>query len=277
MPKYSTPSLLAILAISVMSCADKTEKPLPPQPTEAATQRPVNEALAPKDERLGVAFEALGRGDFKACRTQAEAVLAEHPHHPRAEFLLALGLHKAKRYAEARPHFEQADTATADFAGKQAVPYYLAWCEYWLGDFEAARADFRRHLAVTDEGDSQFGLGAIALELGELDAARVELQRALEIFELRIAKGELAAGGDVAKAHARLADLDLAVDDDAAARQHLEAALRLDPERPAVWFKLFTVATDAGDTELAAKAKAEYERRTPKADGQTPMATGAGQ
>lgn len=277
MPKYSMPRLLAILAVSALACSREPAEPAPPQPAASVPERPANTSPAPKDTRLGLAFEALGRGDYKACRAQARAVLAEHPGHPRAEFLLALGLHKAKRYAEARPHFEAADAATADFAGKEAVPYYLAWCEYWLGDFEAARADFHRHLATTDEGDSHFGLGAIALELGELDEARVELQRALEIFELRVAEGELAARGDVAKAHARLADLDLAVDDDESAKQHLEAALRLDPERPAVWFKLFSVATDAGDTELAARAKAEYERRSPKADGKTPMATGAGQ
>jgi tetratricopeptide (TPR) repeat protein len=260
--------LLCAALLGAVACSGE---PKTPAPDIAA-----NTAAAPKDARLGVAFEALGRGDYATCRSEAEAVLADFPHHPRAEFVLALGLHKAKRYAEARPHFDAAAAATADFAGKEAVPYYRAWCEYWLGDFAAARADFERHLEFSDEGDSHFGLGAIALELGDFEGARAELQRALEIFEGRIAAGELAAGVELAKAHARLADLDIAVDDNSAARAHLEASLRLDPAHPAVWFKLYNVALDSGDDELAARAKAEYENRSPKADGTTPMATGAG-
>lgn len=245
-----------------------------PQPADAPEPVERNTAPAPKDERLGTAFEALGRGDLETCRAAASAVLADFPRHPRAEFLLAMGLHKSKRYAEARPLFESAERATAEYAGKEAVPYYLGWCDFWLGDFDASRAAFERHLQVVAEGDSHFGLGAIALELGDFEEAREQLTRALEIFESRIAAGELAANRDLAKTHARLADVDLAADDEASARAHLESALRLDPNRPAVWFKLYTVAEATGDKEVAAAAKAEYERRSPTPDTKQPMAGG---
>jgi len=180
--KNSSRTACASLALLLIGCGPSSA-PEPHEPT-AAEAPAANTAPAPKDERLGVAFEALGRGDVEACQREARAVLADFPHHPRAEFLLALGLHKAKRYAEARPLFESAESATASFAGKDAVPYYLGWCGYWLGDFEAARAAFERHLEGSDEGDSHFGLGAIALELGHFDEARAKLTRALEIFAI---------------------------------------------------------------------------------------------
>ncbi|MDF1800459.1 MAG: tetratricopeptide repeat protein [Planctomycetota bacterium] len=267
----STRLPLAGLLLSLLAaCApDPAPGPGPSKPGETpeATPEPAaNDAPAPQDERLGLAFTALAEGRLAACRELSEAVLLDHPGHPRAHFLLGMGLHKAKRYADARPHLEAARDATADFSGAEAVPYYLGWCLYYLGDYLPARASFEAHLATSDEGDSHFGLGVIAIELGELDAARTSLERALKIFEARVADGNLGAGADLAKTHARLADVALGEDDDEAARTHVLAALGINPDQPAVWFKLYQLALVAGDEAEARRALGEFEARKTRAE-----------
>ena len=269
--------LAGLLLSTLAACGtDPTPTPGPGEPGDtsgvAAEPGPevappvANDAPAPKDERLGLAFTALAEGRFAACRELSGAVLVDHPGHPCAHFLMGMGLHKAKRYADARPHLEAARDATTEFAGAEAVPYYLGWCLYYLGDHKAARASFEAHLATAEEGDSHFGLGVIAIELGELGAARTSLERALVIFEARVASGNLGAGMDLAKTHARLADVALGEDDDEAARTHVLAALGINPDQPAVWFKLYQLALSAGDEAEARRALGEYEARKTRAE-----------
>jgi tetratricopeptide (TPR) repeat protein len=250
----SAPLLLALVA-----CAQPTP---PPTPADSA-----DVAAAPTsfqdDPRLGSAFQLLGTGQPEACRALAQEVLDGQPGHPRAEFLVGLGLHKSKRYADARPHLLAADAATADFPGHEATAYFLAWCHYYLGEYELARAAFERHLETSVEADARFGLGVVALELGELETARTHLEQALVEFEAQVTEGNLTAMVDLAKCHARLADVDLAQDREDDALVHVEAALALDADKPAVWFKLYQLALARDDAATARRALGEYEARKP--------------
>ena len=254
---------LALLCLAAACGSQDSAAPPLEEPSSAEAPSPEDTAppAAPDDERLGQALVALGSGDFATCRDLATAVLSDHPDHPRAHFLLGLGLHKAKRYAEARPPLVAADAPGGDNPGREAAPYFLGWCHYYLGELGEARAAFTRHLETVDEGDSHFGLGVVALELGELDVARTKLDRALVIFEGRVADGDLTAALDLAKTHTRLADVDIAEERDEDARAHVEAALSIDPSKAALWFKLYNLATAAGDEVMARRALGEYEAR----------------
>ena len=261
---------VAVLALLAACGPADPPPPTPEAPSAVEPAAPATPPAAPEDARLGPAFDALGAGDYAACRELAAAVLADHPDHPRGHFLLGLGLHKAKRYAEARPHLLLADAPGVSYAGRDAAPYFLGWCHYYLGEHAEAAAAFSRHVAATDEGDSHFGLGVVAIEQGDLAGARAALDRALVIFEGRVAEGDLVAARDLAKTHARLADVDLAEDRDGDARAHVEAALGIDPSPAALWFKLYQLAEAAGDQDTARLAFAQYEAR--KGQAQAGMA-----
>jgi tetratricopeptide (TPR) repeat protein len=234
-------------------------------------------ALEVADEaKLGDAFRQLGSGNFAGCRAIASEVLANSPTpatRARAEFVLGLGYHKAKQYADARTHFELA-AAGAEFTDKHALPYYQAWCCFWLGDMDSAERFFELHLTQREEGDSHFGLGVIALERGLQEPAEKQLTKALELFEARVAAGNAVAARDVAKAHARLADVNLMAEDFEGAKQHLLLATQLDSNRSAVWYKLYQVAIELEDKALEVRGLSEYNRCLEQKEQQSGMASG---
>lgn len=278
---FRTPIALALATAPLLIACGDAPAPLdkghtPPAPTEPqpAPQTPTGldvaalEAKPPAPElpELEPVLALLGAGAYPNALTEVQAVRQAHPDHPRAQFLEALTLHKLKRYAEAEPLFRTAAQSAHSFDSVAALPYYLGWCDYWLGDFDAARAAFTAHVTATDEPDSHFGLGIIALELGELEAAEAALELARLGFEARFEGGDLAAARDLGKSYARLADVALARDQDELARDHLQTALGLDGERPAVWFKLYNVALALDDKQLASLAKRKYETLSPNTD-----------
>lgn len=250
-----------------------SEDATPPSASDAqapAEPKPMAAALPALDELL----LALANGDVHTALEGSAEQLAAHPAHPRALFVRALALHKAKRYAEAAPLFVAARAAETTFEGADAIPYYQGWCAYWLADFETARASFAE---VPGNPDGHFGLGIIALELGDLETAKDELELARDGFQARFDGGDLESARDLSKTFARMADVDLANDDDLSAKDDLQAALALDAERPAVWFKLYNVALAIGDAQLAALAKRKYEALSPNTDELSPMGAGGGQ
>lgn len=285
-PPHAPYSALALgLALLLTACSEPSHTPDPSGTSGAMPSVPAVESnaamppgqvqtdkpMAPADERLEHSLTALGDGNYTQAMELTGAVLTDHPGHSRALFLHALALHKLKRYAEARIDFQAAADSPQGFDGAEALPYYLGWCTYWLGDFDAARGAFQAHLDQVGEPDSFFGLGIIALELGELETAQSQLDLAAEGFNARLAAGDMLSARDVAKTYTRLADVDLANDQDEAAAEHLKSALELDADRPAVWFKLYNVSLALGDQELAIMAKREYEKRSPNTNDMTPM------
>ena len=189
-------ALLVPLLVAASSCGDPdAPTPAPDQPPAVDHQASEPDGsgqatpppAAPADPRLGQALEALGAGDLESCRLLATAVLVDHPDHPRGHFLLGLGLHKAKRYAEARPHLVAADAPGVDYESREAAPYFRGWCHYYLGEYDEARAAFARHLETIDEGDSHFGLGVVALELGDEMLGQTSREQIRQGRTLRIA------------------------------------------------------------------------------------------
>ena len=258
-----------------------TQQGTNPGGTVPATQSaiPKDPALVERAEaKIGHAFRQLGAGDLIGCRTTAMEVLADDPApatRARAEFMVGLSFHKAKQYADARPHFDLASQGP-DFQGKLALPYFQGWCYFWLGELDAAEASFRQHLTQTEEADSHFGLGIVALDRGDYGAAKLALQDALLLFEAKAASGDASAKMGLAKTHARLADLDLDSEQYEDAKLHLQLAVDLDSDRSAVWYKLYQVYLELGEDGPAAGALNEYQRCLEFSHSSGGMATGGG-
>ena len=283
-PRTCVSTLLGIGLISIIlsSCVE----PTPPEGSDpnldAAAEQgagPKDPALVEQDEaKIGHAFRQLGAGDLGGCRVTAMEVLANDPApatRARAEFMVGLSFHKAKQYADARPHFDLASQGP-NFQGKLALPYFQGWCYFWLGELDAAEASFRQHLTQAEEGDSYFGLGIVALDRGDNAAAKSALQKALQLFEAKAATGDASAKRDLAKTHARLADLDLDSEDFEGAKIHLQLAVDLDSDRSAVWYKLYQVYLELGEDGPASSALAEYKRCLDSGQSTGGMAAGGG-
>jgi len=115
-------------------------------------------------------------------------------------FLMGLTYHVEQRYGKALPWFEQACTAPDVYPPAE---HFRAWALYWLGRPDEAASAFQRHLQLTpEEGDSAFGLGLVAIEGAQWDAAEAHFNAAIALQE---AAGDRADG--VAKAKARLAEV----------------------------------------------------------------------
>ncbi len=210
---------------------------------------------------LSAAFQLIGQQRTDAARAGLEQHLRQHPDDGPAEFLLGLTYHREKRYALARPHFE----AAADMEpGYHPTHHFLGWCLYYLGDMTRARAAFEDHLALMpDEGDSIFAIGLIDLDEDRLDDAETRFRRAIELQASNPRRVK-----DVAKAHARLADVHIRRDELGAARSELQVATEMWPQHYTAFYKLSRVLNRLGDTEAAAEAFRQY--RYWEAQAETP-------
>lgn len=227
----------------------------------AGTERVAPEAQAPAPERLAAAETALLAGEFeRADELLAEFVSMELPS-GRAEFLFGLALHKRKRYPAAEPWFEAALRAPASFSGAASVHYFLGWCRYYLGDLEAARESFTEHRGlVPEEGDTVFGLGVVALDLGESERAAELFTEAIELHQRAMAEGATNLVPDLAKSFARLGDARAGLGDLTGARDALIRCVETYPPFHVAWFRLGSVLTELGD-EAGAAAAFEQEAR----------------
>lgn len=258
--------LTALALAAASACGPEPSAPaLPDSPSEpsatpaapAAAPAPVME---PADPRLDEALRRIAAGDFEGARALCSAVTEERPTSARAAFLLGLAHHKQKNYGAALPCFDRALELGPTFEPFAPVTYFRAWCRYYMGDSAGARADFEAHLRlVPDDADSCFGLGVIALDEGRLDDADRELRQALQLSTERFERGDESRRADVAKAHARLADVHLLRDDPEAARRELEAAVELYPAHYAAWYKLHQVLLRLGEDEAAAEALRQHD------------------
>lgn len=192
----------------------------------------------------------IGQHQTGDARDRLAGYLAGHPDDGRAEFLLGLTYHREKRYGLARPHFE---TAARLDPGYHPTYHFLGWCLYYLGEPEAARRAFERHLELEEEGDSHYALGLIAFDADRLDEAERRYRRAIELQE-----GNRGRVAEVAKAHARLADVHLRRDELEQARAELEFATGMWPQHYAAFYKLSMVLARLGEQEAAQRAFDQY-------------------
>jgi Flp pilus assembly protein TadD len=118
----------------------------------------------------------------------------------RTLFLMGLAHHWDRHYTQAAGWLRRAEAASPPYP---PAAHFLGWALYHAGRPDESRAAFERHLQMApDEGDSHFGLGVLALERGDFDAAERFLQRAIALQQEDPSR---AAG--VAKALARLSEV----------------------------------------------------------------------
>lgn len=219
------------------------------------------DALDPDDPRCGRAQQLIREGKFGEARQILESSMADSHAAARVRFLLGYSHHKEKRYAQARPYFEEVLQLGPRFQRAYVTFYFYAWCLWYLGELEGARLSFEATLEFDpSERDAHYGLGLIALERGQLEEAEARFQRSMELARTVAtaapgnARVERQVHRDLAKALARLGDLELTRGRLDAAKTRLESSLELNPAGYEAWFKLYRVLTRLGDEEGAAVA-----------------------
>ena len=175
-----------------------------------------------------------------------------------AEFVLGCLDQRAKNYAAAKAHFEQALAQAPDY---HAPWHFLGFANYYLGEVQAARHAFEEHLESSpEEGESWFGLGLADLDLGRVADAERDFRKSIECNEaLRAADpAQRSRAREISKARVRLSDVLVAQADLAGAREQLEQASRLWPSQVETWFKLSQVLERLGDAAAAEQARQTY-------------------
>lgn len=254
-PISPIPALLA-LAILPAGCGTGGEEPGPPgAPGETEASAAGNEGsavesrpLPPLSRTLSEHFALIREGRTGPARVRIRKHLNLNPTDGAAKFLFGLSYHEEKKYAEAVPYFEE---ALADAPDYYLTHYFMGWARYNLGELDAARAAFEKHLTFDPvAADSHFGLGLVALDEDRLDDAERRFRRAIELH------GETpGTEQDRSKARARLADVLIARGDHDAARVELVQSTMLYPDHYEAWLKLSRVLARLGDEEAADNAR----------------------
>ena len=242
--------LCMLLMILASGCGDEstTDKPSTGSDDSGALKTPSGDT-----PRFQIARRLLRSGDFAGTEVLLEAILKQQPDNARARFLLGVSIQKQKRYEAALVEFDAATKMNQSFPEQTHEDHFRGWCLYHLGRLNEAKAAFKVHAEdFPGEGDTQFGLGIIALDQGDLELAGTYLERAIELqSSLEGRKRE------VAKAHARLGDVQLGMDRLDDARESYHTAVKRWPDHYEAWSKLARVLDRVGEPEMAERARAE--------------------
>jgi tetratricopeptide (TPR) repeat protein len=215
------------------------------------------------DPALNPAFLHVKAGRFEDARKAAETYLAAPaPAHPgQAEFVIGLSYHQQKLYGRAAEHFERGLALEPDYV---TARFFHGFALLNLGRLDAARAELEAYLArAPGEAEARFGLGLVAIEQDRVDDAQREIEAAIALAE---GQGPRASTADLARYHARLADVHLRRDRVEPARAELEKSIALNPDHFETWHKLSRVLRRQGDDAGADRAQARsdelFRRRT---------------
>ena len=188
MTSFSTrsPSTTSVVIAGCLAClvpfvlAGCDEVSDVPGPSEASSNE-VREAAPLNDRRMELGLQLLGKGNHAEAQVVFEAVLADHPEHPRPSFLRAVAVQKQGNYAMALEALDGVLDSGA-FNGRDSVEHFRGWCLFYLGRPREAEVAFKTHLdAIPASPDSAFGRGVSLLELGRPEEALASLDRALEL------------------------------------------------------------------------------------------------
>jgi tetratricopeptide (TPR) repeat protein len=207
---------------------------------------------------------------FDAARTRLEALTAAHPGWSRAWLLYAMTYHEEQRYGMAKPLFEK---ALALNPNEHSARPFFGWCLYYLGEGDAAIAQFEAYLKITPNyADAEFGIGMVEYDRDELDKA---VQRFNKTIEIAKAPNDPRTEG---KGRARMADVHIRRGELDKARDELLAAVKLRPDAYEAYFKLSRVYHRLGNGERAEWARKMHdeirERMHPTTAPTTQPATG---
>ena len=249
-----------LLGLGACSEISDDESPAPAAVLEPASPGPatVVEPTSPvlDDPRLALARQLITGGGFEQAESWLDAMLVDHPGHPRLRFLRAVAIQKQKRYEVALVELDALAAEDVDFRDREAVDHFRGWCLFYLGRPREAEVAFARHLALQpDVADSEFGRGRALLELGRPAPAIVAFDRALaleaELPDRRRSRG---------KAWIRRGDALWELDrfEDATASFH-KGVVQF-PDHYEGWAKLATGHERLGDSEKATWARREHDR-----------------
>lgn len=164
-------------------------------------------------ELAALALQAWTTGDAARAETLAREVLARAPNEPNARQVLGLICLRSGRAGEAVEHLRAADIAAPNTA---SILNSLGVALRHTGDIDAAREHYRRA--------GELGLADAWRNLGNLERSESHIDAALAAFEQALARQP-----NSASAHANLAQLHEMRHQLERARDHAEAALRLEP------------------------------------------------
>lgn len=243
----------AVLLLATAASAQEASPPATaPSPTgePPATDAPERAPLPPPGE-MARCKALIDAGLYNAARMRLEPIVEHHPGWARATALLGLTYYKESRFEAAKPLFAKA--LEADPKEIAIRPVY-GWTLYSLGELGAAEAMFESLL------ERKPGYAPAHYALGRIHLDRDETGAAAKSFETT---ARLAAEQDdrpmEGRAHARLGDLYVRLDDLERAKEELETALELFPDEPEALFKLSRVLQRLGDAEGAERARERFE------------------
>jgi tetratricopeptide (TPR) repeat protein len=200
---------------------------------------------------LTPSFELIQQDDFLQARLRLQAHIEQQPNDGHAIFLFGLSFHREHRYDVARRHFELAAELAPDYP---PLHHFLGWANYYLGEADAARAAFERHLQLSPgEGDSHFGIGLVDLDEDRLSDAEQRFRAAIELQ--REQAGRVTA---LATAHAKLGEALARQGRLDGARDHLESAVELYPTHYEALYQLSRVLARLGEDEASERALAAH-------------------
>ncbi len=244
--------------LSIAACEPKTSS----GPTLPADGDTTPEA-SPAPE-LDTAVRKLASGDSRAARAGLENVLSRQPENSRARFYLGLTYYREHRYERAAELFRRSREAGSSFQGADDVAHFHGWSLFHLGRLDEARVAFETHLGKSPESaDTLSGMGRIAWETGRLEDAAGYLKRALEAE-----RGERRRPARIAKYLVQLADVHTRQGQTHEALAELNAAALAQPDHYSVYYKLYQLYSERGESARAADAYRRYQaswaaRKTP--------------
>ncbi len=208
------------------------------------------------DPRLALARQLITGGGFDQAESVLDAMLVDHPGHPRVRFLRALAIQKQKRYEVALVELDALAAEGVAFRDREAIDHFRGWCLFYLGRPREAEVAFDRHLAVRpDVADSEFGRGRALLELGRPEPAVAAFDRALAL-EAQLPDRRRSRG----KAWIRRGDALWALDRFEEATVSFHKGVVQFPDHYEGWAKLATGHERLGDPEKATWARREHDR-----------------
>jgi tetratricopeptide (TPR) repeat protein len=200
---------------------------------------------------MALCKKLIDAGQVEAARERLLPIVARHPGWARATSLLALTYYRESRFEVAKRLFAQA--LAADPEELAARPLY-GWSLYSLGELEAAGEAFAALLERSpDYAPAHYALGLVHLDRDQVEPARERFETTVRLARQQ---ADPALEG---RAHARLGDLFVRLDDLAAARRELELAVRLFPDEREALFKLSRVLERLGDAAGAAEMRTRFE------------------
>ncbi len=136
----------------------------------------------------GLGWSRYRAGQYDLALEPFKEAVALDPRYRDAAVGLAYAFFELGRYREALPHLERLtregeghifQSPTTDV---EEVRSRYAWCLYYVGQYEKARAEFAKGLRVNpDWSGLHSGLGWTYLKLGDRARARESFQRALQL------------------------------------------------------------------------------------------------